>query len=254
MQTLWISAHPEPRSLNGSLRTAGIRALDELGYPYQQSDLYAMGWDPTVRATDYGAEGSRLDVSNASKRAYLADTLHADIRAEQAKLDWAELVVVQFPLWWYGMPAILKGWFDRVFVKGYAYGVRDPETGAVLRYGTGGLAGKRALAVVTIGAPAEALGPRGIHGEPEEVLFPLLHGTFWYTGMTPLCPMVVPNANRVSESDFAIHAKTLRERLRTAALDEPIGYRSAAGGDYDENLVLRPGIAAGERGLVLHRS
>lgn len=81
--------------------------------------------------------------------------------AEQDKLRDAELVVFQFPLWWYGPPAILKGWFDRVLVSGYAFGLVDPATGRVRKFGDGGPAGRRALAVVTAGDRPGALGERG---------------------------------------------------------------------------------------------
>ena len=51
----------------------------------------------------------------------------------------ADLLVLQFPLWWYGVPAILKGWVDRVFESGFAYDVPDPDTGRPRKYGAGGL-------------------------------------------------------------------------------------------------------------------
>ncbi|MEU4685556.1 NAD(P)H-dependent oxidoreductase [Streptomyces xinghaiensis] len=71
-----------------------------------------------------------------------------------------------------------------VFVKGFAYGVKDPaDGGRTLRFGDGGLTGRRAMAVVTTGGAAPAFGPRGINGDLDSLLFP--HGTFWYTGVTP---------------------------------------------------------------------
>src|SRR5690625_52182 len=148
MKILWISAHPDARSLNGALRTVGLEALAELGHDVRESDLYAMDWKHVVDHADYPehAASERLHVGPASKYAYQSATLSSDIAAEQDKLVWADAVVFQFPMWWFGMPAILKGWVDRVFVKGFAYGVPDPtRPGSNLRYGNGGLAGKRAL-------------------------------------------------------------------------------------------------------------
>lgn len=69
---------------------------------------------------------------------------------EQEKLSRADAVIVQFPLWSFGMPAILKGWFDRIFVNGFAFG-KDVETGQRLRYEQGPFTGKRALVAVTLG-------------------------------------------------------------------------------------------------------
>jgi NAD(P)H dehydrogenase (quinone) len=167
---------------------------------------------------------------------------------------------MQFPLWWFGVPAILKGWIDRVFVRGYAYGLPDPEyPGRSRRYGDGGLAGKRALAVVTVGGGAEGYGPRGIGGDLAELLFPLLHGTFFYTGMRPLPPVAVYGANRLSEEEYRAAAAELRSRLLEAVcLPEeratpPIPYRPQNGGDYDDDGVLLPRVAPGASGLAAHR-
>ena len=256
MKVLWVSAHPEPRSLTGALRTDGLRTLAGQGHTVRQSDLYAMGFDPVVRRSDYPDESAdaRLDVARASERAYRTGTLTADVQAEQAKLCWAEAVVVQFPLWWYGMPAILKGWFDRVFVKGFGYGVRDPRTGRIRRYGDGMLAGRRALAVVTVGAREPSVGPRGIHGELTDSLFGLLHGTFFYTGMQVLPPVVLTGTNRVAPDRYAQLSARLTDRLVTLPDATPLPYRPEAGGDYDDDLVLRPDVAPGRTGPGIHQA
>ncbi|HEY3506818.1 MAG TPA: NAD(P)H-dependent oxidoreductase [Actinocatenispora sp.] len=254
-RVLWVSAHPEPRSLNGSLRTEGLRTLNAAGHEHRESDLYAMDFDPVVRTRDFPAEpAGRLDVAGASQRAYRDGTLSPDIRAEHAKLAWADTLVVQFPLWWYGMPAILKGWFDRVFVKGYGYGVKDPATGRIRRYGDGALAGRRALVVVTVGARGDSIGPRGIHGDIDDVLFPITHGILWYTGMTVLPPLVLDGANRVGADRYRTLAADLRERLRTLATTPPVPFRYEAGGDYDDDLVLRPDRAPRQVGPAIHRA
>lgn len=254
MKVLWVFAHPEPCSLNGALRDEGVRALAAAGHETRMSDLYAMGWKATADHDDFAAEpGGRLIVGAASQRAYRDGTLGADIRAEHGKLDWADALVLQFPLWWYGMPAILKGWFDRVFVKGYAYGVRDPgQPGRTLRYGEGALAGKRALVLTTSGSPEAPLGPRGINGQLDQVLFPLLHGTLWYVGMDVLPPVAVYGADRVSEDGYDAAAELVRSSVATLAETEPLPFRTQNGGDYDEALVLRSEHAPGASGLGVH--
>jgi NAD(P)H dehydrogenase (quinone) len=253
MNVLWVFAHPEPRSLSGALRDDGLRTLRELGHDVRESDLYAMKWNPVVDAADFGAEAGdeRLVVGATSARAHARGELSPDIVAEQEKLEWADAVVVQFPLWWYGMPAILKGWFDRVFVKGFGYGVRAGD-GRTLRYGEGRLAGKRAMVVLTAGAREPSMGPRGVNGELNEVLFPLQHGTLFYAGMAVLPPVAVHGADRLPDEEFAAARDVLRTRLRGLATDEPIPFRTQNGGDYDEDLVLRPDRAPGAAGLAVH--
>lgn len=253
MKVLWIYAHPEPRSLTGSLRDEGLRTLTDLGHEYQLSDLYAMRWNPVVDRDDYAQDpGERLLVAGESAAAYESGRLSPDIRAEHEKIEWADALVVQFPVWWYGPPAILKGWFDRVFVKGFGYGVTD-ENGTVLRYGEGKLTGKRALAAITLGGRRETFSPRGANGKLDDVLFPLLHGTFWYTGMSALPPFVVHSADRAGATEFETAAKDLRTRLENLATDDPIPFRYQNGGDYDEDLVLKPHLAPGRTGLDIHR-
>ncbi|WP_020667208.1 NAD(P)H-dependent oxidoreductase [Amycolatopsis nigrescens] len=257
MNVLWLFAHPESSSLNGALCEEGIRTLEAAGHDYRISDLYAMKWKATVDRDDFAGEpGGRLGLSGvagASKEAYRSGTLSPDILAEQEKLDWADAVVVQFPLWWYGMPAILKGWFDRVFVKGYAYGVTDPrQPGRTLRYGEGKLAGKRALVLVSSGSPEAALGPRGINGQLDQVLFPLLHGTLWYAGMSVLPPVAVYGADRVSPEQYEAAAALVRDRVGALWQTDPLPFRTQNGGDYDDELVLEPGLASDATGLGVH--
>ena len=255
MNVLWIYAHPESRTLNGALRDADLKSLVEFGHDQRESDLYAMGWRPTVESSDFPDHSTEhpLVVTRASQQAHLTGALSPEIQHEQEKLAWADAVVIQFPLWWYAMPAILKGWFDRVFVKGYAYGVRDPDNpGRSKRYGEGVLAGKRALVVVTAGSPGPALGPGGISGDLDLVLFPLLHGTLFYTGMSVLPPLAIYGSDRFSEAQFATAAAQLHERLATLETTKPLPFRHQNGGDYDDDLVLRPGLSPDISGLGAH--
>ncbi|MHC0431796.1 NAD(P)H-dependent oxidoreductase [Streptomyces sp. O3] len=250
MRILWIFAHPDRGSLNGSLLTEGLRALDELGHQHQVSDLYAMGFKAVLDADDMnGADPGRLLVGAEQERAFHDGGLSQDILAEQAKIAWADVLVLQFPLWWFGPPAILKGWFDRVLVQGFAFGLKDAD-GRTPRYGDGGLAGKRTLVVTSVGARESAFGPRGIHGQLDEVLFPVLHGVSWYTGMAALPPFAVYGADRHTAADFSRAADALRARLRALDSTDPLPYRHENGGDYDENLVLRPEVAPGRTGIA----
>ncbi|GGO46012.1 NAD(P)H dehydrogenase [Streptomyces daqingensis] len=268
MKVLWIFAHPEQRSLNASLMREGLSELAASGHESRVSDLYAMGWKAVLDASDVraparpgspgsappavsrGAEG-RLTVGAEQERAYLHGGQSEDVREEQRKLAWADTLILHFPLWWFGPPAILKGWLDRVLVQGFAFGLRG-EDGRTLRYGEGGLAGRRALVITSAGARESGFGPRGVHGDIRHVLWPLLHGTFWYTGMAPHEPFTVYGADRLTEAGYRAYARRLRERLRGLPDEEPLPYRSERGGDYDERLTLLPGIAPDVDGLDVH--
>lgn len=250
---LWVSAHPERASLNGSLRTDGLARLRDSGHAVLESDLYAMGWDPVVRAHDGGhtsADGDeRFRVSADTRHAYIEGSLPSDIAAKQAKIRQADAIIVQFPLWWYGMPAILKGWFDRVFVSGFAFGT-DPATERRLRFENGPFVGKKALVVTTLGDRPHAIGPRGKSGELHELLFGLLHGTFAYTGMSVLPPWALPSADRVADYE---HARgQLFERLDGLFTDQPIPYRPQFTGEYTPEWELTPSVLPGAHGVRIH--
>lgn len=247
----WLSAHPEPRSLNGRLREAGTSHLRSTGHRVVESDLYAMGWDPVVRGEGLVEAGRRFDPTGDTRRAYVAGTLPADVQEEQEKLTNADAVVVQFPLWWYGVPAILKGWFDRVLVSGFAFG-KDPGTGQRLRFENGPFQGKRVLVVTTLGDRPQAIGPRGKSGELCELLFGLLHGTFAYTGMDVLPPVAFPSADFTDHDSYPRTEEALRDRLDHLFKTRPIRYRPQFQGDYTQEWELTPEVRPGETGLSVH--
>ena len=176
---LWVTAHPRAESLNGRLFREGVDALSTRRQ-VATSDLYVQGFNPVLGDSDLGdLAGVPGNLAVQAGESYAAGQLPADVQAEQAKLAAAELLVLQFPLWWYGT---LKGWFDRVLTDQFAYGDLDPELGVPRRYGDGGLAGRKALVLVTAGEDERSIGPRGISGDLESLLFPLTHGRGSYTG------------------------------------------------------------------------
>ncbi|CCQ13433.1 putative NAD(P)H dehydrogenase (Quinone) [Rhodococcus sp. AW25M09] len=252
MNILWVYAHPEPRSLNGALRDAALKQLRVDGHTVEQSDLYAMQWNPVVTYEDYGHDPTkRFHVASASSAALAAGAQAPEIAAEQQKLLRADAVVLQFPLWWYSMPAIMKGWVDRVFVEGFGYGVRASD-GSTRRYGDGVLAGKRAMVVVSMGGSEHTVSPRGISGSLDELLYPIQHGILFYTGMNVLPPVLVASADRMTDTDYAAAESDLMQRVKGLQTDEPIRYRSQNGGDYDRRFILRENIDADETGMRIH--
>nr|WP_221377640.1 NAD(P)H-dependent oxidoreductase [Actinoplanes polyasparticus] len=256
MKALIVYAHPEPRSLNGSLKDLAVMTLEKAGHQVQVSDLYAMNWKAVADAADFGPSASNpLKVAPNSGRAFDTGTLTPDIVAEQQKLLWADAVVFQFPLWWYTMPAILKGWVDRVFTAQFAHGIgefSDVRYGD--RFGEGTLAGRRALLSVTVGGPESHYAERGINGPIDDVLFPMNHGILYFPGMAVLPPFVLYNADRTTDEDFEDIAKTWEQRLLTLESTEPIAFRRQNFGDYEiPSLNLKKGLEpAGRTGFGLH--
>ncbi|WP_025860956.1 NAD(P)H-dependent oxidoreductase [Acetobacter papayae] len=257
MNVLIVFAHPERRSLNGALLDVATAELQAQGHEVKVSDLYAMHWKATVDQADFPdlPADERLKVASASSREFAEGGLTEDVKGEQAKLLWADTVILQFPLWWFTMPAILKGWVDRVYAYGFAYGVgehSDRRWGD--RYGEGTMAGKRAMLVVTAGGWPEHYSARGINGPIDDLLFPINHGILFYPGFTVLPSFVAYQVDRLDEAGFTILSEHIRERMRTLATTAPIPYRKQNDGDYQiPTMELKPKLEKpGAVGFSLH--
>jgi putative NADPH-quinone reductase len=136
MRVLVLYAHPLADSFAAALHRAVVAALERGGHEVDDCDLYAEGFDPVLSA--------------AERRAYNTPNPDLDGVADHvARLRSAEAVVLCFPTWWYGMPAILKGYFDRVWVQGVAF--RLAEGGGAIRPTLANI--KTVAVVTTYGAP-----------------------------------------------------------------------------------------------------
>jgi len=115
-----VFANPTHEGSTGRLLDAFVQGLDEAGVEHTLSDLYAMGFNPVLSAAEQAREA----------RFAADEPVPDDVRAEQAKLNAADVWAFVYPVWWTDVPAILKGWFDRVWTVGYAYGPGHPEARA----------------------------------------------------------------------------------------------------------------------------
>lgn len=256
MNVLIVYAHPESHSLNGALNTFAVSHLENAGHHVQVSDLYAMNWKSQLDADDTLAPltGDYFHPSMDSKQAFEQGLQSADIAGEQEKLRWADAVIFQFPLWWFSMPAIMKGWFDRVYACGFAYGVGEhSDTHWGDRYGEGNLSGKRAMLLVTTGGWESHYSPRGINGPIDDILFPVQHGMLFYPGFEVLPPLVIYHTSKTDDKKYATYCQQLAHRLDTLWQVEPLPFRQQNAGDYViPALTLREDIAPGEGGFGIH--
>lgn len=247
-----VYAHPEPRSLNGALKDSAVTYLRGAGHSVEVSDLYAMEWRAEADGRDFPQKdpADRLFYHSASKEAFITDTQAPEIKAEQEKLRWMDALIIQCPMWWFSLPAILKGWVDRVYARRFAYGVGYH---GYERYGEGNLKGKRALLSMTIGPEEEHYSARGVHGNMDDLLFPITHGILYYPGMDVLPPHLIYRAAAMPADGYGPIEKAFHERLDGLFTDVPIAFRSQNGGDYDEQFRLKPGIADSKSGFSIHR-
>jgi NAD(P)H dehydrogenase (quinone) len=232
---LIVHAHPEPKSLTSALKDLAVETLTAQGHAVQVSDLYAANWKAVADRGDFLAQAQpdRLSYVAESRHAFVSGTQTPDVEAEQQKLLWADAVLLSFPMWWFGMPAILKGWVDRVLISGLVYG-------GLRFYDRGGLKGKKAMLAVTIGGQPHMLAEGGIHGELEDMLRPILRGTLAYTGMTVLPPFVAYHVPYIKPEQRNELMAQYRQRLRELDTITPLRFPSMD--DYDAT--LRPRSAA----------
>ncbi|MDQ0123481.1 NAD(P)H dehydrogenase (quinone) [Pseudomonas lini] len=229
MNVLIVHAHPEPQSFTAALRDQAVQTLQSNGHEVRVSDLYAMNWNPVASAEDFSLRENPEYLAYALEQRHNSktQTLATDIRQELDKLLWADLLILNFPIYWFSTPAILKGWIDRVLVSGICYGGKR-------FYDQGGLRGKKALVTVTLGGREHMFGEGAIHGPLEDMLRPLLRGTLAYVGLEVLQPFVgwhVPYISAEARQAFLV---SYGRRLESIESDEPIQYPRL--GQFDDRL------------------
>lgn len=154
MHVLIVFAHPRRSSFTGELGEAFCQGLQEGGHSFEWADLYAEGFDPLLEAEQFDLE-TAMDPASARP---------SQVQAEQARLDRAEGLVFIYPFWWSDVPAILKGWFDRVWSYGYAYAYEDDRSRST-RLGI-----RKALALCPAGHTDEKLDALGLREAHHRVM------------------------------------------------------------------------------------
>lgn len=193
MNILIIHAHPEPQSFTHALKDTAIEELKKLGHHVEVSDLYEMHFNPVTSEADFTERGNpdylnyALEQRNASKH----QALVSDIQTEVEKVQRADLLILNFPMYWMSMPAMLKGWIDRVFVSGIFYGGKR-------FYNHGGMAGKKAMLCFTLGGRDHMFSEGAIHGSIENILLPIQRGTLAYVGYEVLPPFIAYHVPYIS--------------------------------------------------------
>lgn len=222
MKAFVLLAHPEPKSFNAALFHTAVDTLRAAGHEVRTSDLYAQAFQPvsdrrnftTVKDPHYFKP--QLEELHATEVGGFAP----DLEAEMRKVEWCDLMIWQFPLWWFGLPAILKGWVDRVFAMGRTYGGER-------FYADGAFRGKRALLSLTTGGPESAFVKGGWNGDIQAILRPIQRGMLSFTGFAVLAPQLCCGPARAAAAQRARWLQEYAARLRGLDGEAPIDV-----GDY----------------------
>ncbi|HEL3159571.1 TPA: NAD(P)H-dependent oxidoreductase [Stenotrophomonas maltophilia] len=244
MRALILLAHPEPRSFNAHLATHAAEQLRHENLQVDVVDLYAEGFDP-LEAADHHPHRlhpDHFDPQREQRHSAEQGQLPAEVQRHLRLLRAADLLILQFPLWWFAAPAMLKGWLDRVLVYGPMYNSRH-------RHERGVMQGKRALLSVTTGSSARACAVDGREGDTRLLLWPLMY-SLRYVGFEVMEPFVVHGvrsglpADRVQAHDKALAAATsdYRERLARWRQWPTVPFNDSD--DFEDGVVLRADATA----------
>ncbi|WP_432662170.1 NAD(P)H-dependent oxidoreductase [Wukongibacter baidiensis] len=148
MKHLIVYTHPNPNSFNKAIVDTIEGASNSKGHETKICDLYAEDFYPVLKPSDI--------------EAFQSGNIPEDIKAQQDKIKWAEVITFVYPIWWAGMPAMLKGYIDKVFSYGFAY--QYTEEGPM-----GLLKGKKVMVFNTTGTPNEVYSEMGMHAAIEQI-------------------------------------------------------------------------------------
>ncbi|MFE9723261.1 NAD(P)H-dependent oxidoreductase [Streptomyces sp. NPDC005794] len=208
---LIVHAHPEPQSFNTAQMATAAQALRDAGYRVDVLDLYSDAWAPVLGREEFAPVEGYFKPQAEQQRAVEEGTLDAAVEAQLDRLLAADLLVLSFPLWWFSLPAILKGWVDRVFVMGAVFG------GDHGLFGDAALAGKRAMLLFTTGGPGESFRPGGAIGSMDDLLFHIHRGMLEFVGYQVLDPVITYGPARMTDQERAAALDTVRESVALVA-------------------------------------
>jgi len=195
MKILIILAHPEEKSFNAAMFNTAISTLEKEGHEVKTTNLYQENYQPVSGKGNFTRlkNADYFKQQNEEVFALQQSTFMPDIVSEQEKIEWCEMMIWQFPLYWFSVPAILKGWIDKVFTMGKFY-----DNGKIFENGFS--AGKKAMLSVTTGGPEKNY-VDDRYGNINSILFPIHRGILEFLGFSVVQPEVVYSVERLSEEE-----------------------------------------------------
>lgn len=204
MNVLIVYAHHEPSSFTSAMKNLAVEVLSHQGHAVVISDLYGQGFSSEAQKWDFvTTTGNHFNYMLEQKHAASLDLAFSpDILGEIQKLQIADVVLFVAPIWWFSVPAILKGWFDRVLAMGVTW-----DGGKI--YENGLMRGKQAMLIGSAGGPTQFYQEDAEHqASIQQILHHINHGTLAFCGFNVHEPFIALN---VLGSDTATRAKALTD-------------------------------------------
>ncbi|MFD6210302.1 NAD(P)H-dependent oxidoreductase [Peribacillus sp. NPDC060253] len=191
MKHLVVYAHPYPDSLNHSILETAVHALKKDSHDVVVRDLYALDFQPVLKPED----------TAAMKAGKTPD----DIKTEQEFITEADVITFIYPIWWTGLPAILKGYVDRVFAFGFAYSAGEEGIIKLLK-------GKKGLIINTHGTPNEVYDKVGMTAGLK-VTSDI--GIFDFTGIEPVEHLLFGSIGYLDEDAYKGMLKKVEDTINS---------------------------------------
>ncbi|EFK32987.1 General stress protein 14 [Chryseobacterium gleum] len=186
MRHLIIYAHPNENSLNHNLLNTVVDTLRSQHHEIIVRDLYKIGFDPVLSLADM--QGQRMGKASD------------DVKTEQDHISWAEQITFIYPIWWTGLPAMMKGYIDRVFSYGFAYRYDQGVQKGLLK-------GKSTMIINTHGKSSEEYEKTGMD---KALTLTSDHGIFIYSGLEIIRHLFFDKADRASSEDLEIWKEQIK--------------------------------------------
>lgn len=212
MKVFIVFAHPEPNSLNGVMKDLAAKTLRDNGHEVKISDLYGMRFKAVLDQSDFSQRQNNEQFNPMMEQMNAVGTgsLSQDIKDEVEKIKWADMIIFQFPVWWSSPPAILKGWFDRVFLPEVVHNIAKGRL-----YDTGLLKGKKAMLSFTTGATKDVYSSEGPHGDLDEIFKFITHNILELTGLEVLPSSGIYGPAMMSKEQVKKELEKFRERINS---------------------------------------
>jgi NAD(P)H dehydrogenase (quinone) len=191
MNHLIVFAHPHQESFNHAILQSAIHALESKGNTVVVRDLYALGFNPVLSQEDF----------QAFEKGHMPD----DIAQEQRYISESDTITLIYPVWWTGMPAILKGYIDRVFAHGFAYRFNEEGTIDAL------LGDKKGFMITTFGTPSSTYEGSGMIGSLKQTSD---EGIFGFCGIQQCGHLFFGTVHCVDDAARKTMIQTVEQTLR----------------------------------------
>ncbi|MBA9028492.1 NAD(P)H-dependent oxidoreductase [Peribacillus huizhouensis] len=191
MKHLIVYAHPYPESLNHAILETTVNTLKKNDNEVVVRDLYALDFQPVLKPEDTAA----MKAGNTPN----------DIKTEQEFIAEADVITFIYPIWWTGLPAILKGYVDRVFAFGFAYSAGEEGTIKLLK-------GKKGLIINTHGHPNEVYDEMGMTAGLKVTSDT---GIFDFTGIEPVDHLLFGSIGYLDEEAYKGMLKKVEDTINS---------------------------------------